>query len=60
MRRTKEPSKPNRLQTGVLVDRRIWQRFKARAALEDRSAAECLDDAMRLYLERHADEGTVQ
>jgi hypothetical protein len=53
MRRTKEP-KPRRgwSHTGVLINQARWIELKQVALGQRRTAAEVLDDAIALYLER--------
>jgi hypothetical protein len=43
--------KPERTQVGALMNKRLWQRLKAQALLENRLASQLLDDAVQLYLE---------
>lgn len=47
--------KENRVQVGSWIDRQLWQRLKAQAALEGRGAGYVLDDAIRLYLKTKAE-----
>jgi hypothetical protein len=49
MQRTKP--EPERTQVGALINKRLWQRLKAQALLENRLAAQLLDDAVQSYLE---------
>ena len=39
-----------RIQAGVVMDRRLWQRVKMQALREDRTAAALVEDAMKAYL----------
>lgn len=49
MEKIKDKSK--RVQVGSWIDRQLWQRLKAQAAIEDRGAGYVLDDAIELYLQ---------
>ncbi|MCA1794610.1 MAG: hypothetical protein LC660_12220 [Desulfobacteraceae bacterium] len=49
--------KKDNIQVGARVDRELWQRIRAQAALERRTATKVLNDAMSLYLERVKEKG---
>ena len=42
-----------RKQVGALIDETLWQRLRAKAILENRNAGLLLDDAIRMYLDKH-------
>ena len=43
-------TKKDRIPIGALVDKKLYQRFKARAALQDKPIGEMLDEALDNYL----------
>jgi len=50
MPKTKLIQNMDRRQIGVLIESKLWRRFKALAAMRDITAGELLEEAMRYYL----------
>ena len=48
---TTQPQR-KRIQAGIVMDRRLWQRIKMQALREGRPASDLIEDAMTVYLYR--------
>ena len=53
MTKFKRKKQPERKQIGVKIDSELWMQIKILALKQGRTAGELLQDAMRLYLEKH-------
>ena len=42
-----------RVRTSVTIDRQLWQRFKAAAALEDKDMSAVLEQLIKQYVAEH-------
>jgi hypothetical protein len=56
MPKTKDMQDVDRRQIGVLIDFRLWRKFKALAVMRDTTAGELLEEAMRYYLKNLKEE----